>query len=167
MGSLTRACLAARCATTRGDLLESSRYGSHLEKWFQAFGRERVLVLVYDDLEADPQGFLDSVSDFLGIARFPVSQSAVGLERVHLVNTQPPSPRLAKFARELVGWFVARKNFRVALMLRESRIIKYMLEGGDPFPPLTPEVERRLRDFYRPEIGKLERLIGRELAAWK
>ena len=34
-----------RAATTRGDLLESSRYGTHLADWFDTFGRERVLVL--------------------------------------------------------------------------------------------------------------------------
>ena len=154
-------------ATTRGDLLESSRYGTHLEKWLDAFGCDRVQVLIYDDLEANPQAFLDSVCDFIGIALFPVSQTTVGAERVHLVNTQPPNLKLAKFARELVGWFVARRNFRAARMLRESRVIKYMLEGGDPFPPLMPEVERRMREFYRPEIEKMEKLIGRDLSAWK
>ncbi len=60
-----------RAATTRGDLLESNRYGTHLANWFDTFGRERVQVLIYDDLEADPQAFLDSVCDFIGVARFP------------------------------------------------------------------------------------------------
>ncbi len=154
-------------ATTRGDLLESSRYGTHLAKWLETFGRARVQVLIYDDLESSPQAFLDSVCDFIGIARFPVSASKVGAERVNIVNTQPPSPRLAKLARDVVGWFVARGNFRVARMLRDSRIVKYMLEGGDPFPPLTSEVAQRMREFYRPEVEKLEKLTGRDLSAWK
>jgi len=154
-------------ATTRGDLLESSRYGTHLAKWFETFGRERVQVLIYDDLESNPQGFLDAVCDFIGIARFPISQSQVGAERVNVVNTQPPNPRLAKLAREVVGWFVARRSFRIARMLRESSIIKYMLEGGDPFPPLMPEMAQRMREFYRPEVEKLEKLTGRDLLAWK
>jgi len=156
-----------RAATTRGDLLESSRYGTHLESWLNAFGRERVLVLLYDDLEADPQAFLDTVCDFIGIARFPISASRVGAERVNTVNTQPPNPRLAKLARDLVGWFVRRRNYRMAGLVRESRLIKYLLEGGDPFPPLTEEVAQRMREFYRPEVEKLEQLTNRDLSAWK
>jgi hypothetical protein len=154
-------------ATTRGDLLESNRYGTHLAQWLASFGRERVQVLIYDDLESMPQAFLDSVCDFIGIARFPLSSSKVGAERVLAVNTQPASPRLAKVARDVVGWFVARRYHRAANRVRESRIIKYMLEGGDPFPPLSADVARRLREYYRPEVEKLENLIGRDLSAWK
>ena len=156
-----------RAATTRADLLESNRYGSHLAKWFEAFGRERVQVLIYDDLESSPQAFLDSVCDFIGIARFPILSSKVGAEHVLAVNTQPPSPRLAKLARDVVGWFVNRRYYRAANAVRGSKIIKYMLEGGDPFPPLNSEVADRLRELYRPEVEKLEQLIGRDLSSWK
>lgn len=154
-------------ATTRGDLLESSRYGTHLADWFDTFGRERVLVLIYDDLESNPQAFLDSVCDFVGIARFPISASRVGAERVNTVNTQPANPRLAKIARDVVAWFMTRRYYRAARLMRESRIIKYVLEGGDPFPPLTADVAQRLREYHRPEVEKLEKLIGRDLSAWK
>ena len=156
-----------RAATTRGDLLESSRYGTHLADWFDTFGRERVLVLIYDDLESSPQAFLDSVCDFIGIARFPISESRVGAERVNTVNTQPPNPRFAKVARDLVAWFVTRRYYRAANLVRGSRIIKYMLEGGDPFPPLAADVAQRMREYYCPEVEKLEKLIGRDLSAWK
>jgi len=156
-----------RAATTRSDLIESSRYGTHLANWFDTFGRERVQVLIYDDLESNPQVFLDSVCDFIGIARFPISSSKVGAEHVLTVNTQPPNPQLAKVARDVVGWFVNRRYHRAANLVRGTRLIKYMLEGGDPFPPLSPDVARRLREYYRPEVEKLEELIGRDLSAWK
>ena len=154
-------------ATTRGDLLESSRYGTHLESWLKSFGRERTLVLIYDDLEANPQAFLDSICDFIGIARFPISATQVGAERVNTVSTQPPNPRLAKMARAVVAWFAEHHYHRAAGRVRESRIIKFMLEGGDPFPPLSDDVVRRMREFYRPEIEKLEKLTGRDLSVWK
>ncbi len=156
-----------RAATTRGDLLESNRYGTHLEKWFETFGRDRVQVLIYDDLESSPQAFLDSVCNFIGVARFPLSSSKVGAERVLTVNSQPPNPQLAKLARNVVGWFVNRRYYRAANAVRASNIIKYMLEGGDPFPPLNSEVADRLRELYRPEVEKLEHLIGRDLSSWK
>ena len=154
-------------ATTRGDLVESNRYGSYLEKWIATFGRERVMVLIYDDLEADPQGFLDAVCDFIGVARFAVTASSIGTGRVHQVNTEPANPRMARMARNLVAWFTTRRLDRAAGAVRRSRLIKYMLEGGDPFPPPPPEAAARLRERYRPEIEKLEALIGRDLSQWK
>jgi hypothetical protein len=154
-------------ASRRGDLLESTRYGTYLAEWFYSFGRDRVLVLIYDDLESDPQAFLDRICDFIGLVRFPISDSPVGKEKVHTMNTQPPNPRLAKIARNLVQWFVARRYARAAKIVRQSAIIQYLLEGGDPFPPLAPEIAARMREHYRPEVEKLEKLIGRDLSAWK
>jgi hypothetical protein len=154
-------------ATRRGELLESTRYGTYLAHWFHSFGRERVLALIYDDLEDDPQAFLDSVCDFIGLARFSVSASEVGSKRVNLMSTQPPNPRLAKMARNLVDWFVSRRYSRAAKIVRQSAIIKYLLEGGAPFPPLAPDIAARMREYCRPEVEKLEGLIGRDLFAWK
>ena len=156
-----------RAATTRGDLLESSRYGTHLAQWFESFGRERVLVLIYDDLEASPQAFLDSVADFIGIARFPVSASRVGAERVNTADTQPLSPRLARVARDLVAWFTTRRYHRAARLVHQNRVIRYLAEGGDRFPPLAADVAQRMREYYRPEVELLEKLIGRDLSSWK
>jgi hypothetical protein len=156
-----------RAATTRGDLLESNRYGTHLEKWFETFGRARVLVLFQEDLQANPQAFLDALCDFIAIAHFPVAASQVGSRRVNAIERQPANARLAKIARDLVGWLSGLEYYRAATLVRQSAIVKYMMEGGDPFPPLTPDVTRRMRDFYRPEIEKLEKLIGRELSEWK
>ena len=156
-----------KAAITRGDMLDSSRYGTHLADWFNTFGRARVQVFIYEDLEADPQAVLDSVCDFIGIARFPVSASKVGTERVNAIPRQPFNPRLAKMARDVVAWFASRHYDRAANIVRRSRLVHHLLEGGDPFPPLSPPVVERMREFYRPEVEKLEQLIERDLSAWK
>ncbi len=36
-------------------MAEGNRYASHLKAWFDHFGRENVLVTMYDELRADPQ----------------------------------------------------------------------------------------------------------------
>ena len=156
-----------RAATARGDLVESSRYAFHLKKWFETFGRDRVQVLIYDDLEKDPQEFLDSVCRFIGIARFPVTASRAGSERINQVNTLPSSQRLARMARNVLVWLSSHRFDRATGYFRRTALVKYMMEGGDPFPPLDPEVAARLRERYRPEIEELEKLIGRDLSAWK
>jgi sulfotransferase family protein len=43
------------------------RYAEHLERWFEAFGRERVLVVRSEDMFADPGTTFRQVTDFIGI----------------------------------------------------------------------------------------------------
>jgi hypothetical protein len=43
------------------------RYAEHLERWFEAFGRERVLVVRSEDMFADPGTIFRRVTDFIGI----------------------------------------------------------------------------------------------------
>jgi hypothetical protein len=43
------------------------RYAEHLERWFEAFGRDRVMVVRSEDMFADPGTIFGQVTDFLGI----------------------------------------------------------------------------------------------------
>lgn len=49
--------------------VEQSRYAPMLERWFAAFGRDRVLVLASEEMYADPQPTVDAVTDRLGLPR--------------------------------------------------------------------------------------------------
>ena len=43
-------------------------YATHLKRWQAAFGKSRVLALFYEDLDSDPQDYLDSICSFIGAA---------------------------------------------------------------------------------------------------
>ncbi len=49
--------------------IDQGRYAPMLERWFDAFGRERVLVGVSEEMYADPQTFYDQITDRLGLGR--------------------------------------------------------------------------------------------------
>ena len=46
-----------------------SRYAPMLERWFTAFGRDRVLVTAAEDFYADPQAFCDEITTKVGLPR--------------------------------------------------------------------------------------------------
>ena len=52
-------------------------------------------------------------------------------------------------------------------LLEVAGVWKFCFGGGEEFAPLDPEVDARLREHFRPEVEALERLIGRDLSAWK
>ena len=35
-----------------------NQYASHLEGWFENFGRENVLVTMYDEMRSEPQSYI-------------------------------------------------------------------------------------------------------------
>jgi LPS sulfotransferase NodH len=149
------------------ELRESSRYGTHLQKWLETFGRERVLVLIYDDLERDPQAFVDQVTDFIGIARIDLAGSPVARTRVHVVPVAPKSPKLARNARNVIRWLNDRRYHRLAAVIRGSAVWRFCFERGEEFRPPSPEDDAAVRARFRPEVELVERLIGRDLTAWK
>ncbi|HJU29036.1 MAG TPA: sulfotransferase, partial [Candidatus Binataceae bacterium] len=145
---------------------EMNRYGHHLRAWREVFGPENVLTCLYDDLEADPQGYLDRVCDFVGVARFRLD-SAAAVSRVNTFASAPRSRKLAQNARHARDWLQARRAYRIVSFLDRVGVWRLCFEGGEEFAPLQPELEARLKERYRPEVEDLERLIGRDLSAWK
>lgn len=145
---------------------EQNRYAFHLAGWQRQFGADHVLVGLYDDFEADAQGFVDRVTAFVGIDRI-VIPPARAVERVHLVETAPPSRRLVRATRKIITWMNSRRMHRTVARFRKSALGRFVYEGGRPYEPLAPDVEARVRELYRPEVEALEELLGIDLSAWK
>ena len=52
-------------------------------------------------------------------------------------------------------------------MLRKAGVWRFSFRGGGEFGPLDPALDRRLRERFRPEVEALEKMLGRDLSAWK
>ena len=153
------------CAFGHRELLHSAQYADHLKAWFDRIGRERVLVLLHDDLFADRQNSLDRVCDFIGIDRFDVSKIDWAETLINKVERAPRSFRTARRAQ-----YVKRRmrRFRLHRLVDLCEpIFEYCASGGAPFPPLDPLLADRIRASLRPQTEALEKLIGRDLSAWK
>ncbi|HXW85389.1 MAG TPA: sulfotransferase [Candidatus Binataceae bacterium] len=152
----------------RNDVIrESSRYAFHLRNWQNLFGKERVLVCFYEELEANPQGFLDRICAFIGIARVMVAGTALEGERVNTVRVAPRSRRLAQNARNARDWMRVRNWHRTLRALDRLGMWRLVFEGGEQFGAMDPAVEARMREHFRPEVEQLEELLGRDLSGWK
>lgn len=163
--------LALRNAWTRDDfetwvMKNSTNNSGGLEAWFDTFGRENVLALIHDDLEADAQGYLDRVCEFIGIESFALASSPVGDRRVNTFATSPRNPRLARRARKLRDWLKSREAYGTINLLGRAGLWRYCFEGGGEHAPIDPALERRLRERFRPEVEALAALIDRDLSAW-
>ena len=148
-------------------VIEVTRYARHLPDWIERFGQDRVLVLLNDDLRADPQAYLDRVCDFIGIERYPVPALAAQGELINSITDLPRFPRVARKARHFMYWLEEIQAYGTSNFLERAGAWKFAFGGGPQFPPLDPATEAHLHELMRSEIDELERMIGRDLSAWK
>jgi hypothetical protein len=152
---------------SRPNLGSGNRYASHLKTWFDLFGRENVLVTMYDELRAQPQSYLDRVTDFMGIERIAISARPDIGDDVHSFARAPKSLKLARQARHMMYWLQSHQAYGVSNTLERAGVWDYCYGRGEPFGRLSPDQERRLRERYLPEVEALEELLGIDLSAWK
>jgi hypothetical protein len=149
------------------ELMETSRYASNLQLWQRSFGAANVLACLYDDLRENPQGFVDSLADFVGVPRFKLQASQLGSVHDSERMTQPRSYARTRNALLVADWFKSRRLDRVVSAFKRSSFCKFVLGGGCPFPPMPPAVVERLYEKFCPEVEKLEEILQRDLSSWK
>jgi Sulfotransferase domain len=162
----TRATMA-ELAESATPATEGSRYAHYVARWRERFGAERVLVVLYDDLERAPQRFLDTICGFIGIAPIPLAGSPLLGKRVNSVTRGPRVALLAEQAWRLRRWLQEHKAASAIMLLRKAGVWRFSFRGGGEFGPLDPALDRRLRERFRPEVEALERMLGRDLSVWK
>ncbi|HEV2170560.1 MAG TPA: sulfotransferase [Candidatus Binatus sp.] len=152
---------------SRPGLAGGNRYAFNLRKWFENFGRENVLITMYDELRARPQTYLDRVTDFMAIDRISLAALPEIRDDVHSFDRAPKNRRLARRATRLMYWFKGRQYYGAINFLDRLGVWDFCHGRGEPFPRLTPEQDASLRQRYLPEVEALEELLAIDLSAWK
>jgi len=141
----------------------SVRFAEQLQRYFEVFGRERVHVIVHDDLVADAAGVVRDTFAFLGVD----PEVAVDLE-IRNPNRRARSGVLQRLIFRPPG-----PLRRVVPLLRRFPLVHRLrdtLVSANSVPvarrPMDPELRRRLTAELEPEVAALGELIGRDLAAW-
>ncbi len=143
-----------------------SRYALHIKGWWNAVGKENVLVLLYDDLIAAPLDYLAALHRFIDVPMPAVSLPRLAM-RVNIVERSPRSWRMARLAGRLEFWLASHRRFAALDRLKRTAMWKLCTEGGANFPPLAPELRGRLQGSFSPLVEELETLLQRDLSAWK
>ncbi len=149
------------------ELMETSRYATHLKAWRKDFGAEQILATSYDDLEGDPQQYLDKLLDFIGMPRFDLAQSRSRLVHATEGMTLPRSYYRTKAATAIADWLKARRLDHLVASVRNSGLRKLFLGGGTAFAEPSPKLIANLYKLCRAEVEELEVMLNRDFSAWK
>lgn len=151
--------------------LEFGRYGEQLQRVLRYFNREQVLVLEFEGLRRDPEGYFRTITDFLGL---PALSEPVGM-----VNPGG-MPRHMGVTRVLNAAFRARNALRETplrplvdnlLVDRLSRQARNRIAEAnrDPeleAPGLVPEDAEWIRMRLAEDVALLRDLLGEDAPAW-
>jgi hypothetical protein len=143
-----------------GYYVSTGYYGAQLEPYYERFGRERVLVLLFEDLTRDLRSGMRQIYRFLGVDE-DVEPPVDGAFNVSGVPRGPAVRAAMRFRR------AAAPLFRPVVPQRAKHAVDRALQRRLDRPPLLADDRARLLEAYHQDIDRLEVLIGRDLSAWK
>ena len=140
------------------------RFADQVERFHAHFPREQVHIVLFDDVRWDVAAAYEGILRFLGVD--PGFQPEF---QVRNANKEVRNRAMHRFLRQTPDWFTrtarlllpsaqSRERLRTALKRLNTRFTRR--------PPLSPALRAKLADELRPEVERLERLLGRDLSHW-
>jgi len=139
---------------------ERSLYAASLSRYFERFDRERIKVILFDDLIRDARAVVRDLFEFLEID----SSAEVDVNMKHGAAAAPRSvPVNVAFwkAVEAVRAIVPRSMRGTGLAGRAHTLLQRRPE------PLSSDIRQRLLAAFRDDIARTESLIERDLSDWQ
>jgi len=140
-----------------------SHYKQNLERYFQFFKREQILILIQEEFNEEPETHLNKVYSFLNIASHSVNVN----DRINEQVT-PKHKKLAfllmylrfiKVNAIVPGFILERlKKFRTKLIQKNAKPFKY--------EPLDESLFKQLYQEFVTDIEYIETILGRSIKSW-
>jgi hypothetical protein len=135
-------------------------YSEQIEHYFNVFGRDRVLVVIQEELQRKPAEEYRKVLEFLGtrVAFLPEFRQVN-------VNRRIVAPRLyAALWRPPRYLLNVGRLFPVAFRRNLLNLFREKMVYNAPRSPMRVETRNKLREEFRQEAVRLGDLLGRELS---
>lgn len=138
-------------------------YAMQLRPWFEAFGRDSVLPLVFEELVAQPEQVLERLLHWLDLSGFPEDRE-LGRK-----NVRPPTIRKARgrgllnSVRSWQAWGAVSPAVPRPLKEWAKNLA---LEETDPRNASHDEAVASLKPWARERVRDLEELIERDFPLW-
>lgn len=160
------------------EVLEYGDYATHLARWYERWDRDRLRVLIDEDLRGDRlEPTMTDVFAWLGVDPW------VGpLPADRRVNTGVYSPlrlkvlsyRTPYILREFDGYpgrpyLQPARGLKGTVVNRAVSVLDRVVLArvvDNRRPDISPAVLGRLADHYRDQVARLEGLLGRDLSGW-
>ena len=143
---------------------EIARFSTQIERYFKVFDREKIKIILMEDLKRDLEGVYAETLRFLDVdptfkPDFPVVNP----------NKQPRNPFIQRFINEPPQFVrIIGKSILPSVETREALIsrLRRLNRRHEARSPMRPELRRQLQKEFEPEVQKLSELLDRDLSHW-
>ena len=129
------------------ELLDEGRYATQLRRYLRFFPQESICVTLFDDLQADPQAYLDGVTGWLGIAQQPVAPE---LLEARLPASKARWRPVAAVAKRGANWVRNHDGAEIVGRIKRSPLVQRALYT--PLGADRPEMSAEDAEFVRSEL---------------
>lgn len=156
---IAKACKDEKAAFSLINELKYSNYISYLNLWNKHLGKEKMLILIFEEMIQNPEKALETTCDFLGI---DFKQPEVNVERKNpTVNVRNKS------IHYLLYKAFAMTGYRLPFKKQVKKIygkLQYSASVKDPKQEVQLEI---LKDYYKPFNEQLASQFNLNLSSWK
>lgn len=138
--------------------LATSRYASQLRRYLDTFPAEQLLVLRFDDLQADPAHALARVLTHFGLD----PELAPSTDERLSPAAEPRHPLVWRATRR---WRM--RDWRGRLGAAARALDARNMQPASTRPDMEPSLAQRLRGEFESDLAEVERLTGLDLGAWR
>lgn len=152
-----------RVIRERPTYLDTSRYAMQVSPWLEAFGRDRVRIIRFEDYIADRPGVTAAISEFIGVEPRPDL-----VEAGRVFNRAADRRRLAGPFAAVQRSSVYRRMVRPLLPIRLKDRLRDSLLPADTAKPvaMTAESVEYVLDALRPDVERLQAIMEQDEPIW-
>jgi hypothetical protein len=142
----------------------SGLYHDQLMEYFEAFGRENVHIEIFEEFVKHTEARLIRLYRFLELK----NRNFLPQITVYNPSYDVVAPWLQFGLRKINQAVIERRPLRKLIKSKAQRDVLLNLGLKNQKPPrIDPEIRANLLARYRPEIDRLEVLLGRDLSCWR
>lgn len=145
--------------------IDRGRYWTHLQRYLRHYSPDRVHVIVFEELVADPAAQLRELHAFLGVDPGHVPPNIGEAANV----SGDPRFRFAYVqAKRLSRWLYARGQGRLVTVVKRIPVTSLVAaKTATSLPPMSRATAAALAETYAAEVEGLSGFLGRDLTgAW-
>jgi len=147
---------------------EMGLFGKYVERVFEFFPREQVLIVLFDDFAANPKSFYETILAFLGVPSdgrqdFPPINVNYESKSKLLSKIIHPPQNIYRPSMKMLSLFGINLMENVSLFYKRVELLN---SRRTPRSSIDPVFKRRLQLYFREDVQKLAKLINRDLSNW-
>jgi hypothetical protein len=141
--------------------LRPSLYAEDLKRYYQLFGKDKIQILLYDDLKANPVKTMHSIFYFLGVD----PEFVPDVTQKHNITGVPKN----EFLDEILissNWIKTMAKLFLPKKIRISVASSMYKANIKPYDSLDTTTRSILMEVFRDDILQTQDLIQRDLRSW-